>query len=148
MLYNGSIDPFVLKQANSLIKTMFFVHEAPIKSNSTLLVCAHVTSRQTRSEVKEVRELAAFAEIEKFGQYNYISWLVTVPKFQGQGLATQIIQQLQETYSNLSLHEDSTNIKLKEFYQKRGFRVVPGEDRVVPNGTYEGLVQHFMIWTR
>ena len=150
MLYDGSsqsLDPAIIKQANALIRSMFLVKGDMLNSKSTLLVCAHVTYRQTRSELKEVRELAAFAEIETSKSWgNYIGWLITVPKFQGQGLATHIIQQLQGLYSTLSLHEDATNSKLKKFYENRGFKVVPGQDRIVPNDTPEGQLQHFMVW--
>ena len=117
MLFDSKADPVILKQANALIRSMFLVKGDMLNSKSTILVCAHVTYRQTRSELKEVRELAAFAEIESLVSDNYISWLITVPSFQGQGLATQIIQQLQGIYSTLSLHEDATNSKLKKFYE-------------------------------
>ncbi len=143
---NGPIDPVILKQANAYIKSMFLVTHNSIKPNSTLLVCAHRSYRQTRNGIKEVRELAAFAEIETFNDLPYISWLITVPNFQGRGLATRIIQQLQMHYSILGLHEDATNERLKNFYIKNGFSVVPGQDRIVPNDTPYGLLQHFMVW--
>jgi ribosomal protein S18 acetylase RimI-like enzyme len=126
MLFNVKSDPSVLLK----------------KDDSAIF--AVDTKASTRSGAL-AKVPAAFIAIEKFNGKPYISWLVTFKDYQGQGLAKGLIGMLKEHYSTLTLHEDSTNERLKQFYINQGFKVIGS--RMVPDDSGGELKQLYMEWT-
>lgn len=144
IMYDGSVPTALIKLCNMYIKDFFQASpEQLIHKNSILLVCMHSRTVASLRSPKVVTELAGFVEVDASG---YIGWLVTVPKFQGQGIASNLIEGLKTKFSTLSLHEDSTNEALTNFYMKRGFRKVPELERRVKSGPRSTLLQYFMTW--
>jgi len=125
-----------------------------------------VTSRDSGILVKTAtNRIAAFLVFEDYrdeslydGHPNvyigqkYIAWVYTLPKFRGLGLFAKMMRFAQHKYSLIVLHEDSTNARLLDTYEKLGFQIVPKYSRQVNQTQEDGslgyLEQNFMVWRK
>jgi ribosomal protein S18 acetylase RimI-like enzyme len=145
VFYDGNVPADLVKMCNKRIKELFLAtKDQMVTSKSIVLACWHeYTLGSLRSGPKRIIELAGFVEVDSAG---YIGWLITMPEFQGRGIASNLIESLKLKFTSLSLHEDSTNEGLTNFYKKRGFRLIPELQRHVKNGPTTFLLQYYMVW--
>jgi ribosomal protein S18 acetylase RimI-like enzyme len=135
--------------ANRELSKLFLVRENPevlITKKTQAIFAIYVTEKETRSGIREVHMPAAFVTLGEFDSRPYIGWLLTLKEFQGHGLASTLIKLCQESSNVLTLHEDATNERLKNFYLKLGFKII-GE-RFVPDGHGGHAKQFYMEWTK
>ena len=90
--------------------------------------------------------------LNKYIGQKYIAWVFVMEAFRGQGIFKTMMLQAQSQYSLIVLHEDSTDKKLLESYEKLGFVVVPEYTRLVSQEQEDGsegqLEQYFMVWQK
>lgn len=138
-----------VKSANSTLRKLFNVASSPeslLTVNTNAIFAVSTSEVQTRSGVREVKTIAAFVTLVNFDGKPYIGWLVTSEQFRGHGIASTLIKLCQQRTSVLTLHEDSTNERLTNFYIRLGFHITGSRD--VPNGIGGFLKQYYMEWRR
>ena len=116
-----------------------------LNKHTNAIFAIYVTEVQTRSGIREVKTPAAFVTLEQFEGKPYVGFLVTSEEFRGRGLASTLIKLVQRRTSVLTLHEDSTNERLTNFYIKLGFQVIGSRD--ISDGRGGLLRQYYMQWT-
>ena len=136
-----------VKSANAALRKLFHFtgnEHLLLNKHTNAIFAVYVTEIQTRSGVREVNTPAAFVTLEMLDGKPYVGFLVTSEEFRGRGLASNLIKLCQRRTTVLTLHEDSTNERLTNFYIKLGFQVVGSRD--ISDGRGGLLKQYYMQW--
>jgi ribosomal protein S18 acetylase RimI-like enzyme len=137
---NGTIPRAYVLAANASLRELFDVpkgraREFLVNNRTRAIFCV------------DAGTVAGFVTAEEYEGLPYIGWLVTMDAYQRQGIASTLVKKLQQEFDVLTLHEDSTDEGLKNFYLRLGFKIDFTKSREVPRegGT---LLQYYMIWKR
>jgi GNAT superfamily N-acetyltransferase len=76
---------------------------------------------------------------------NWIDQLYVVPKAQGRGVGTELLQLARSSFDRLQLWTFQRNVQARRFYQARGFALVQETDGA---GNEEKEPDALYLWTR
>jgi GNAT superfamily N-acetyltransferase len=85
-----------------------------------------------KARVRDVRGLGAFDRAAMIGMLafreDWIDQLYLLPKAQGRGVGTELLQVAQRSFDRLQLWTFQRNVRARRFYEARGFALVQETD--------------------